>query len=300
MILDVLIFALGFMVAGLLALAALPAVWRRALRLSEERLSRLVPLSPEEIAAERDHLRAAHAVALRRAEQKVEGSEADRAALRIEAARREARIAALDDAAIRAQVRIAERDAAVADLRREVAGLWAEHGAEAVALDGLARLAEKRLEEFAALQAERDGLRHEVDRNRGSLAGLETRLIGAETRGGDLERELDRARRDATAASERLAAERDAATAAVAAEERAPEVEALKAELAFMAEQAQSAERRATESAKAYDALKLAAPSAERDEAVLAVAGPRDAAALRAAITALADEVLRAGEAHRS
>ena len=69
---------------------------------------------------------------------------------------------------------------------------------------GSARLAERRLEAIAALQAERDGLRHEVDRNRGSVAGLETRLIGADIRGGDLERELERARRDASAAAERL------------------------------------------------------------------------------------------------
>lgn len=293
MILDILVFALGFMVAGLLALAALPAVWRRALRLSEERLSRLVPLSPEEIAAERDHLRAAHAVALRRTEQKLEGSEADRAALRIAAARREGHIAALDEAAIRAQVRIAELDAAAADLRGEVAGLWAEHGAEALALDGLSRLAERRLEEVAALQAERDGLRQEVDRNRGSVAGLETRLIGAEARGGDLERELDRARRDATAAAERLAA-----ASRAPAHDRADEIEALKAELAFMAEQAQSAERRATESAKAHEILKNEAgrrdaPNAERGDVAPGVGTPRGDAALRSAIAALAEEVLR-------
>ena len=287
MILDVLVFALGFMVAGLLALAALPAVWRRALRLSEERLSRLVPLSPGEVAAERDHLRAAHAVTLRRVEQRLEGSEADRAALRIEAARREARVAALDDAVVRAQVGIAERDAAAAGFRGEIAGLWAEHGAEAVALDGLARLAERRLEEVAALQAERDGLRHEVDRNRGSVAGLETRLIGAETRGGDLERELERARRGATAAAERMAAEREAATARPPTEDRAHEVEALKAELAFLAEQARSAERRAAESAKACEAMKAG------QTVDPAPADPRDEAALRAAVAALADEVLR-------
>ncbi|RYC33414.1 hypothetical protein D3273_02765 [Lichenibacterium minor] len=302
MILDVLVFALGFMVAGLLALAALPAVWRRALRLSEERLSRLVPLSPEEIAAERDHLRAAHAVALRRVEQRLDGSEAERAALRVEAARREARIAALDEAVIKAQVRIAARDAEVATLRGEVASLWAEHGAEAVALDGLGRLAERRMEEIAALQAERDGLRHEVDSSRGSLAGLQTRLIGAEARGSDLDRELAQARRDA-------AAERDTRAAEAPAPDVTAEIEALKAELAFMAEQAQSAERRATASAMAHEALKSAALKSEalkrdavgsaaegRAEAGPPPAAPRDDAALRAAVAALADEVLRAAK----
>jgi chromosome segregation ATPase len=286
-ILDILVFALGFMVAGLMALAALPAVWRRALRLSDERLSRLVPLSPEEIAAERDHLRAAHAVALRRVEQALEASEADRAALRIQAARREARIASLDDSFVRAQVRIAELEAEEADLRGEVAALWADHGAEAIVLDGLSRLAERRLEEVAELQAERDALRQEVDRHRTSLAGLETRLMGVETRGGDLERELAEARRDATATMARLTGERD-----VAAKDHAREIEGLRAELAFMAEQAHSAERRAADSAKAHDALR-----AEQGEAAPALAELRDDAALRAAIAALADAVLRSAPA---
>ncbi len=283
MILDILLFALGAMVAGLLALAALPAVWRRALRLSDERLSRLVPLSSEEIAAERDHLRAAHAVALRRVEQKVESAEADKTALRIEAARRDARIAALDDSVVRAQVHVAELEAEVADLRGQVAGLWAEHGAEAITLAGLAHLADRRFEEVAVLQAERDGLRHESDGQRATLAGLQTRLIGAETRVGDLDREIGQARRDADAATERFATERDAA-----AQQHAREVEGLKAELAFMAEQALSAERRATESARAHEALK-----AERGDAAPAAVEPRDDAALRAAIAALAESVLR-------
>ncbi|WP_237478498.1 hypothetical protein [Lichenibacterium dinghuense] len=287
MILDVLVFALGFMVAGLLALAALPAVWRRALRLTDERLSRLVPLSAEEIAAERDHLRAAHAVEQRRLEQRLEGSETDRAALRVEAARREGRVAMLDEAAVRAQVRIAERDAELAAVRREAAELWAGHGAEALALDALARLADRRLEEIAALEAERDALRHDVDRNRGSLAGLETRLIGAEARGGDLERELAQARRDAAAAAERPVSERGAAAPAPAHADQAHEIEALRAELAFMAEQALSAERRATESLKACEALK-----AERAASV--PAGPRGDADLRAAVAALADELIGA------
>ena len=55
-------FTLGVLTTGLLALAALPAIWRRAVRLSTARLSRLVPLSAEEIAAERDHIRAAHSI----------------------------------------------------------------------------------------------------------------------------------------------------------------------------------------------------------------------------------------------
>lgn len=300
MILDVLIFVLGALVAGLLALAALPALWRRAMRLSEARLSRLVPLSAGEIAAEQDHLRAAHAVELRRTEQRMERAEAERAALRIEAARREQRILELHDEDARARSAIADLEADRAALRREVDGLWAENGAEAIALHGLAELAETRLRDIAVLQAERDRLGQDADRSRSSVAGLETRLLGAETRNEDLRRELAQVRRDAAAAAETVAAERDAAAAAAPRvdlgrllDARDHEVEGLRTELAFMAEQAASAERRATEATKAYTAL-----TAERETAAgvaAAPAGGADASRLRAAIAALADDVLRLG-----
>ena len=64
------IFMLGFLVAGLVALFFLPAFWRRALRLSKRRLEMLMPLSMEEIIAERDQLRAESALAQRQVEQK--------------------------------------------------------------------------------------------------------------------------------------------------------------------------------------------------------------------------------------
>src|SRR5437588_5116846 len=68
------IFALGFFVAGLLALLFLPAVQRRAARLAARRLEMLLPLSMEEIIAERDQLRAEFAVERRRLEQKLEAA----------------------------------------------------------------------------------------------------------------------------------------------------------------------------------------------------------------------------------
>jgi len=72
-------FALGFLVAALLALLFLPAFWRRAMRLSMRRLQMLAPMSMEEVVAERDMLRAEFAVRERRLEQEMEALEAARA-----------------------------------------------------------------------------------------------------------------------------------------------------------------------------------------------------------------------------
>jgi chromosome segregation ATPase len=64
------VFALGFLVACVIALAAAPAYWHRAIRLSTRRLEMQLPLSLQEVQAGRDLLRADFAVKYRRLEQK--------------------------------------------------------------------------------------------------------------------------------------------------------------------------------------------------------------------------------------
>lgn len=79
------VFALGFLVAILCALLALPAVNARAARLARRRTEAMLPLSVGEIAAEKDFLRAEFAVRQRRMERAVEAARdkrhADMAAL---------------------------------------------------------------------------------------------------------------------------------------------------------------------------------------------------------------------------
>ena len=68
MIQSILIFALGFLCAGLLALMIAPAIWRRAVRLTKKRVEASAPLTIAEIQADKDRIRAEHAMALRRVE----------------------------------------------------------------------------------------------------------------------------------------------------------------------------------------------------------------------------------------
>lgn len=60
--------AIGFLTATLLALITLPAVWRRAVRLTRRRIEGAIPVSMAEIQADKDQLRAGFAVATRRLE----------------------------------------------------------------------------------------------------------------------------------------------------------------------------------------------------------------------------------------
>ena len=110
MVQSLLLFTLGFLVASLLALLFAPLLWRRAQTIMRRKVEAIVPMSLDEVRADRDALRAEHAMAMRRLE--VENEEVRRIdaehvieigrgkeALKQQAdaiARRDARIAALE------------------------------------------------------------------------------------------------------------------------------------------------------------------------------------------------------------
>ena len=64
--------AIGFLAATLLALLTLPAVWRRAVRLTRKRIEGAIPVSIAEVQADKDEQRAVFAVGIRRLEMEVE------------------------------------------------------------------------------------------------------------------------------------------------------------------------------------------------------------------------------------
>lgn len=63
-----LIFVLGFLTAGFIALIVAPMVWRRAVALTRKRIEASVPLTQAEIQADKDRMRAEFAMATRRLE----------------------------------------------------------------------------------------------------------------------------------------------------------------------------------------------------------------------------------------
>jgi chromosome segregation ATPase len=65
-------FALGLLAAGLFALAIMPAVWRRAVRLTKKRIEAATPITMAEFRADKDQLRAEFALSTRRLEMNVE------------------------------------------------------------------------------------------------------------------------------------------------------------------------------------------------------------------------------------
>jgi chromosome segregation ATPase len=65
-------FVLGFLGAALLALMIMPAIWRRATRLTKKRIEAATPMTMSEFRADKDQLRAEFALSTRRLEMNVE------------------------------------------------------------------------------------------------------------------------------------------------------------------------------------------------------------------------------------
>lgn len=69
---NMMYFALGLLVAGLIALVIVPAVWKRAVRLTKRRIEAATPITLSEFRADKDQLRAEFALSTRRLEMNVE------------------------------------------------------------------------------------------------------------------------------------------------------------------------------------------------------------------------------------
>jgi chromosome segregation ATPase len=247
---EAMIFALGFLVAGLIALAVAPAFWRRAIRLSTRRLEMQLPLSAEEIFASRDLLRAEFAVEKRQLEQKAEALNLVHATDMAELERRAAIIDG-QDANLRALSRQdSEHRAELAALQRALAETSAELAAtakESYDTDGLIARKDIKFNQLAASLEEAQAL---AAKQRDALAALEASmaqqgqaLAGQTGRVELLEGELSTLRLQhqadqvtLKAAAARVADREDALEAAVKREKDLIRQRTLQAEMARAAE----------------------------------------------------------------
>jgi septal ring factor EnvC (AmiA/AmiB activator) len=162
---QALIFALGFLSCALLSLLILPAVWRRAVRLSTRRLEMLMPLSMDEVTAQRDQLRAQAAVEQRRIEQRLEAMTRDRARHMSEIGRNAGVIAGLE-----AEI---ERLTTAMDTREgDLAEAWTELGALHTTCHDLT----SRLRTAEEARSRLDGLRQQFDVLRVEKTTLELQM----------------------------------------------------------------------------------------------------------------------------
>ncbi len=212
MIEQAIYFGLGCAVAGLCALGFAPLWWARAIRLTKQRLQVQIPVSMQEIMADRDHLRAEFAVERRKLEQEMERVRATKAADMSELGRRAMSIAELSETLAATRVVVADQAAENARLLREETANDAERGALRMALHDNDVFYEQRLAGYDALRRAHHALEEQMEERRATIAALHTRVMGLEmtiedaarARGG-LERRLEFAREEARI----LAEERD-------------------------------------------------------------------------------------------
>jgi chromosome segregation ATPase len=199
-------FVLGFVTAALLALLILPAFWRRAYRLSRRDIEATLPLSPAEIAAERDHLRAGFAVERLRLEQQADTAKAARQKVMADAGVKALRITDLEDRVTERDASLAERDSRIKGLEGELATADATISEQKSAMSAdRARISEVEAV-LAVLQGEHRGLGEMSDQRRMQIAALETNLEALRARIGELDRDLKAARASGREQAESLRA----------------------------------------------------------------------------------------------
>ena len=158
-----LFFALGFLVAGFLALLVAPSIWRRAVYLTRKRIESAVPLTANELQADKDKQRAEHAMALRRVEinveklrakstldaQRIVGQTEEIKLLKAEAAAQAEINAQLERSLQTSNENLAASEAEVLDLKLQLSTTSAELAARTGQLESLGHLyqeAEKKIE----------------------------------------------------------------------------------------------------------------------------------------------------------
>ena len=202
------IFALGFLAASLCGLLLLPPLNARAARLARRRAEARLPLSPAEIAAERDFLRAQFAVQQRRLERKAETAEAKRqtemaalgaGTMRVAALTRDVAARDSEIAQVQAKTRELETELVLAreDGTASLATLQALEDAHADLLDTLLGLRQtaRQASGLDAVSTERDDLRASLKAAEEALAltladRSADRQAGIERENADLRRRI--------------------------------------------------------------------------------------------------------------
>ncbi len=123
---NMMYFALGVLVAGLLALIILPAVWKRAVRLTKRRIEAATPITMAEFRADKDQLRAEFALTTRRLEVNIETLRSKLTEQLAEVNQKRADIAALKTEREQHLRQIADLEARQADLLARIAELERE------------------------------------------------------------------------------------------------------------------------------------------------------------------------------
>lgn len=245
-----LLFALGFLTAVLLGLMVAPAIQRRIVRFAEDRLKATMPLSPQEVRAQRDAARATYAAenaktmqALRRERDKrvelmLQNEKIHQEATRLAAENNDlqAQMADMNIEVTDLRSGVRELELRMADMRASYEKLQRDDGAKAETIRRLSTELDKHEAEIHSLRIDLAARETEIEHLKSHVAGLRDErealradLKGENARAREMElrlgRDEDRTRQLQTKLAREAAANADRESAL---EQRAGEIERLK------------------------------------------------------------------------
>ncbi|MCC5779090.1 hypothetical protein H7H48_08510 [Nitratireductor sp. B36] len=248
MITTILLILLGFFIAGFLALALAPLVWRRAVRLTTKRIEASMPLSTNELEAEKDRLRASHAMAARRLEMNIESLNAKTSSQLVEIARLS------DEARQLAEDRDAQ-DKVIAELRSETEKQRTALAENAEVISMLETKLEEALSELEVRGSALTELNDRYEEERLLASSRQIEMVARETELRKVEDDLAELRRDrkdaVRAAREAETARKEAEAGLKVAEKRNADLQKkLEAQMRALYEHEEKLERREAEIAR--------------------------------------------------
>ena len=261
MIQSVLLFSLGFLCAGFLALMVAPAIWRRAVALTRHRIEASVPLTLNEIQADKDRMRAEFAMSTRRLEMSVKS-------FREKANTQVAEISRNREDLKHLGLQIDEKNAVISDLEARASQLRKELDQRQMQLEDT----QERLQgvqaklEARALELERE--RERADELSLTSSNRQIEIVSRETEIERLSADMEAiraARRDNEAAARKAETEAKAAHEALAAESRKLEKTERKLErlMATLSDREERLDRREKELARLREDMKALRASSD-------------------------------------
>lgn len=216
MIEPIMYIGIGFLVASLLAVMLLPLVHKRAVRLTTRRIEAATPMSIAEIQAEKDHLRAENAMAMRRLEMLVEETRSKATAQLADIGKRAETIHRLKIEVEGKSTAIARLESSEKSLQEQLQQTQSELSSKTSLLRETQKTLAEKETALAKLSGELDQQSGTADYQRIEIAALQTQIEDLKGHVGEFEKAIRHF-------EERLARERShvAAAAAELADERA-------------------------------------------------------------------------------
>ncbi|MBY8917556.1 hypothetical protein KUG85_16265 [Nitratireductor sp. L1-7-SE] len=265
MITTILLILLGFFIAGFLALLLAPLVWRRAVRLTTKRIEASMPLSANELEAEKDRLRASHAMAARRLEMNIETLNRKTSSQLVELARLS------DEARQLAEERDAQ-DRVIADLRDETEKQRAALAENAAIISTLETRLDEAVSELEVRGTALMELNDRYEEERLLASSRQIEMVARETELRKVEDDLAELRRDRKdairAGRDAEAARKEAEAGLKVAEKRNADLQKkMESQMRALYENEEKLERREAEIARLRKEMNAASEASLSDQA---------------------------------